>query len=160
MKVVAVLLLVCHVTSATAVVPFFVTMLAAVDGGHAVVVEYQQGGVGIRLHHQAGDFTPCLRDHHSLAGRLAATLCGAAKTDGDHVLAASDSMPNTELKKRQAFSSRLLAEKAASVILSIDMQALTRVQCITQVQLARNDEARRHVLHARRQALSCVILLV
>lgn len=161
MKVVAALLLVCHVASATAIVPFAVLTLAAVDGSHSIIVEYNGSSAGVRLHHRAEDFTPSSCDHHSLAGRLAATLCGAAKTDGDHVLATSSASLNTEVKKREdlATSTRLIS---SDFCLAASLEARVRelfrgASCEA---LATKCDARFHGLHAHHHALSTVILLV
>ena len=161
MKVVAALLLVCHVISATAIVPFVVMTLAAVDGSHAVIVEYNGSGAGVRLHHRAGDFTPCLSDHRSLAGRLAATVCGAGKTDGDHVLAASSASLNTEVKKRDdlAASAREVSGDVLPVA-SLEARIRDLLRGVSSETSAFHRDTRLHGLQAHRRALSTVILLV
>ena len=162
MKVVVALLLFCHVTSATAVVPFFVTMLAAVDGSHSVIVEYNGSGAGVRLHHRADDFTPCSYDHHSLAGRVAATLCGSAQTDGDHVLAPASASPTAEVKKRDAFAAEAAGcvAGAADLPASVSAQILELFRGVLSDALTAESDSRRHLLQARQQALASVILLV
>lgn len=160
-KVVAACLLICHITSATAIVPFVVMTLAAVDGSHAVTVECSGAGAGVRLHHRAGDFTPCLRDHHSLAGRLAATLCGAAKTDGDHVLAASANSLNTEIKKRDDLAGDARSVPSSAEAVSFETISIHKAaRPAFPLTLAAEFDARVHALHAHSRVLSTVVLLV
>lgn len=118
LRLVACLILLCHMCSATPLVAFVIATLADLDGSHSVHVEYDSRGVRIRLHHQSGDFTPCSCDHHTLAGRVAAVLCHSS-AEGDHVMTASLVSASTDIKqvrRTEALGRERLASESLAVV--------------------------------------------
>jgi len=83
--ILALLLLLVYASSATAIVPATFALLAALEGGHSVMVCPTEGGTQIRLHHREGDFTPEVCDHAGLLARVVVRFCRPA-TEGDHSL--------------------------------------------------------------------------
>jgi len=156
-KSVVLLLLLCHATSATAIVPFVVTALADLDGSHEVMVQCAGGGTGIRLHHRSGDFTPCRADHRSLAGRTAALLCRPS-TEGDHCVTSSPTAWNTEIKHRQGTTGEKPAAEAVylAVRSAADLHGTTPVLTRT----AARDPARWSALAVRHRVKASVCLLI
>lgn len=156
LRLIAAVVLICHAMSATAVLPFAVLSLALLDGSHSVVVEYGGQGVGIRLHHRKGDFTPCSCDHRTAAGRAVALLCQPS-TEGDHVLAASSVSPNTEIKNRQN-------ETLARALIGVAVNHQTVSQIVSSGSLIQKvasvERSRIPALHCHRCAMASVRLLI
>lgn len=118
LRMAACVILLCHLGSATPLVPFAVMTLADLDGSHLVCVEYGAQGVGVRLHHREGDFTPCSCDHHTLAGRAVALLCRSAE-GGDHVMTAALASANADLKKATRTDVKSVQSKVGEAIPSV-----------------------------------------
>ena len=152
-RLIAGLLLVCHLVSATAILPCLVLVL---DGRHSVSLQYGEGGVGVRLHHPVGDGAPHSCDNRTLPGRAVVFLCCGA-TEGDHVLAALDSSQNTALKKTRVVDRQTDGDHTVIATVEIPRGILA---VPSSVRWFSSKNSRNFALDSRHRAIASVRLLL
>ncbi|WP_395739969.1 hypothetical protein [Prosthecobacter sp.] len=100
----AALLLLAYAGTATSIMPAVFAALAAIDGGHRVMICRTEQGMQVRLHHREDDFTPEVCDHEGLLGRILVSYCEPG-TEGDHSLSTNQvtgtlTEPDDEAKRQ------------------------------------------------------------
>lgn len=117
-RLIALLLLVAYATTGTSLLPATVAVLAALDGGHEVLIGQTENGVRLTLHHRPDDYTPCVADHHSALARVLVRLCSSSQ-QGDHQLASSrfESTADSEKKCLARVSKRPAPVNMAATLL-------------------------------------------
>lgn len=97
-RLIALLLLMAYTITGTSALPAAIAVLAAVDGGHEVLIGQTENGVRVTLHHRPGEYTPCLADHHYALTRALVSLCRSSG-QGDHQLSSAGFETNAESEK-------------------------------------------------------------
>lgn len=82
-RLIALVLLMAYTITGTALLPAVLTLGAAIDGSHAVIVSQSDHGTQLTLHHRHHEFTPAVRDHEHALARILVCFCSAAES-GDH----------------------------------------------------------------------------
>ncbi len=120
-RVISGLLLVAYAAVGTSVLPAAMTLLAALDGSHAMSVQMSNDGMQLTLRHRAQDFTPCVQDHPGSLGRVVTSLCRTVNS-GDHRLTAGH-ISTTVTVERDQFKTQetpaVLRNSEASFLLSL-----------------------------------------
>lgn len=98
-RLIALLLLMAYTITGTSALPAAIAVLAAVDGGHEVLIGQTENGVRVTLHHRPGEYTPCLADHHHALTRALVSLCRSSG-QGDHQLSSARFETNAESEKK------------------------------------------------------------
>ena len=117
-RLIALLLLMAYTITGTSALPAAIAVLAAVDGGHEVLIGQTENGVRVTLHHRPGEYTPCLADHHHALTRVLVRLCSSSR-QGDHQLASSrfESTADSEKKCLARVSKRPAPVNMAATLL-------------------------------------------
>lgn len=140
-RLIALMLLVSFTGTGTAAVPALVSLVAAICGGHSVLVSQSAGGAQVVLHHQAGCFTPQAADHTSGLIRGIVRMC-EPDLAGDHCLSAARITSGYERAGEEALS--LQAREGAQPILAqiVSSLTLTRAATLARCELSKAGEVR------------------
>lgn len=84
-RLIAALVLCAHVCTGTVLIPAVGTLIAVVDGSHALMVIRSASGYELVLHHEEGKTTPEVMDHGTVAARMLVCVCKTSP-GGDHKL--------------------------------------------------------------------------
>jgi hypothetical protein len=74
-RLIAALVLCAHVCTGTVLIPAVGTLIAVVDGSHALMVIRSASGYELVLHHEEGKTTPEVMDHGTLRVTVSKNIC-------------------------------------------------------------------------------------